>query len=41
MKKTYLCPQADIQKVETSILCSSGGFKDPTIPPVGPGGRES
>lgn len=25
MKKTYLCPQADIQKVETGILCSSVG----------------
>lgn len=39
MKKTYLCPQADIQKVETGILCGSG-FADPTKPPVGLGGGE-
>lgn len=29
MKKTYLCPQADIQKVETGILCASGPILDP------------
>lgn len=34
-KKLYVCPQTDIQKVETGILCSS--CPDPTIPPVGPG----
>lgn len=24
-KKLYVCPQTDIQKVETGILCASGG----------------
>lgn len=38
-KKLYVCPQTDIQKVETGILCSSCP-PDPTIPPQGPGWTE-
>lgn len=33
MKKSYVCPQTDIQNVETGILCSSCGY----VVPGGPG----
>lgn len=43
-KKVYVCPQTDIQKVETGILCVScvvipgGGSEGPTGGSIGGGG---